>query len=245
VKINQHKKLQLAVCALSAFSAGSMAATSSSQQNVLTATEVKEGWKLLFDGKTLDGWHLFQHPDAKPSWIVQDGTITVDLRTSGVQHGDLTSDAEFENYELAFEWKTTVDGNSGVFINVQENPENQLAWQTGPEYQLLGPEHIDNKKPAKNPGCLYGYSAQLTQTSVHEQGQWNQSVIKQNNGEVAFYLNGNLTAKVDLGSQEWKDWVSQSNFKSFADFGKATKGHIVLQEWTSPVAFRNIKIKEL
>ena len=209
MKINQHKKLLLAVCALSAFSAGSMAATSSSQQNVLTATEVKEGWKLLFDGKTLDGWHLFQHPDAKPSWIVQDGTITVDLRTSGVQHGDLTSDAEFENYELAFEWKTTVDGNSGVFINVQENPENQLAWQTGPEYQLLGPEHIDNKKPAKNPGCLYGYSAQLTQTSVHEQGQWNQSVIRQNNGEVAFYLNGNLTAKVDLGSQEWKDWVSQ------------------------------------
>lgn len=215
------------------------------EHNVLTEVEKEQGWALLFDGKSLDGWHTFQHPDATPSWHVKDGALTVDLTTPGVQHGDLASNLEFENYELRFDWKTTEDGNSGVFINVQETPENFLAWQTGPEYQLLGPAHIDFAKVTKRSGCLYGYSPQLNETAVRDQGQWNHAVIKQMDGVAEFYLNGNLTAQVDFNSEQWKNWVSNSSFKDFADFGRLSKGRIVLQEWSAPVSFRNIKIKVL
>lgn len=213
--------------------------------NQLTESEVEQGWRLLFDGKTTKGWHVYQKPDAVSAWQAKDGTLSVDMKTSGVQHGDLATDQEFENYELKFDWKTTSDGNSGVFINVKEKPEYLMAWQTGPEYQLLGQEHIDYAKESKRSGCLYGYSPQLTETSVRQPGDWNQSVIKQVNGVVEFYLNGNLTASVDLHSEQWQQWVSQSNFKGFPEFGIATRGKIVLQEWSSPVSFRNIKIREL
>lgn len=247
MKVYRSKFLVMPLFLLCATSFSSLAQEQAVQQsqNTLTTEEKQEGWKLLFNGKSLDGWHVFQQPEATSAWEVQNETLTVNLKASGVQHGDLASDEVYENYELRFEWKTPDNGNSGVFINVQEDDENQIAWQTGPEYQLLGPAHVDNKKPAKRPGCLYGFSPQLTDTQVRANGEWNQSMIKQVDGKVEFYLNGNLTAKVDLNSQQWSTWVSQSGFKDLPAFGKSSKGHIVLQEWTSPVWFRNIRILAL
>ncbi|NVK54719.1 MAG: DUF1080 domain-containing protein [Alteromonadaceae bacterium] len=211
--------------------------------NVLTEAEKEQGWMLLFDGKTTNGWHVFQNPQAKPAWEALDGKLTVNLKTSGVQHGDFATDREFENYELHFDWQITEDGNSGVFINVQESAEHPLAWQTGPEYQLLGEKHHDQANPVKQTGCIFGYAPQLTNTNGT--GKWNTSVIKQENGKVEFYLNGNLTTRVDFTSVDWKTWVSESGFNNYPAFAAKTKGHIVLQEWTSPVYFRNIKIREL
>ena len=215
------------------------------EMNALTPAEEAQGWQLLFDGNTTNGWHPFQHPEAKSAWEVQDGVLTVNLKASDVQHGDLATDKVFENYELQFEWKSPVEGNSGVFINVQETPEHPIAWQTGPEYQLLGIAHKDNDDPAKRSGDIFGYTSPLATAKVHSDGQWNHSVIKQNNGKVEFYLNGTLTSSVDFKSSEWKNWLSQSRFKDLSQFSASSKGHIVLQEWTSPIYFRNMKVREL
>lgn len=250
MKRKRHQTLLIALGIVAGTSFTAMAeeqngAPSESVQNTLTDKEKSEGWSLLFDGKTTQGWHVFQQPDATPAWEVKDGMLTVDLRANKGQHGDLATNQEFDNYELKFEWKTTADGNSGVFINVQEDPEHMVAWQTGPEYQLLGASHVDFEKVVKRSGCLYGYAPQLTDTNINDVNEWNQSLIKQKDGKVEFYLNGTLTAKVDLGSEDWKSWVAQSGFKAFPDFGAATKGHFVLQEWSSPVWFRNIKVREI
>lgn len=219
--------------------------TSLLANNMLTEKEKKEGWQLLFDGKTINGWHLYNRPNVKTIWNAVDGVLECNPLKGEGENGDLVTDQVFENFEFTFEWQLNESGNSGVFINVQENAEFNAAWFTGPEYQLLDSRNKDFEIAEKRSGCLYGFSSQITETPTKPLGEWNFSRIKQNNGKVEFYLNGNLTGQVDFNSDEWKTNVASSGFKNFPQFGVSSKGRLTLQQWTSPVWFRNLKIKEL
>lgn len=214
------------------------------EHNTLTEAEKAEGWALLFDGKSLDGWHLYNDPDNKPIWEVQEGVLVCDPLNGTGKHGDLVTDKTFKNYELVFDWDLPDTGNSGVFINVQEGPDFRATYSTGPEYQLLGEKHLDYGVVNKRSGCLYSFAPQGTDTKTQPSGAWNHSRIVQHDGKVEFYLNGNLTAQADFTSALWKDWVATSGFKDAPEFAKRTEGHIGLQLWTSAVRFRNIKIRE-
>lgn len=218
---------------------------SSDERNTLTEKEKAADWVLLFNGYSTEGWHLYNNSEAKPIWEAKEGMLACEPINGSGTHGDLVTDKAYGNYELTFDWKTTENGNSGVFINVQESPDYIKTYHTGPEYQLLDPTHVDQAILSKRSGCLYGFAPQINDTETRPAGEWNNARIKQVDGKVEFYLNGNLTAKADFTSQEWKDMVAASGFKDFPDFGVATKGHIALQEWTSNVWFRNIKIREL
>lgn len=215
----------------------------SSSLNSLTASEQAEGWRLLFDGSTLNGWHVFQHPGSIPAWQVENGLLSLNLGVTNAQYGDLATDEIYENFELAFEWQSPENGNSGVFINVQETPEYPTPWLTGPEYQLLGTAHVDNSDPAKRSGGMFGFASPLTASAEPALSGWNYSVIKQVDGNVECYLNGKLTARVNFNSEEWRQQISQSRFKDQPVFGASTRGLIVLQAWTSRISFRNIKIR--
>ena len=211
--------------------------------NKLSKMEKQEGWTLLFNGKTLDGWHVYNKGKAQSAWIVQDGELYCRPGVTDVEHGDLLTDQEYENFELAFEWKISKEGNSGVFINVQEKASIPTAWASGPEYQLLEQTHHDYAtSEKKRPGCLYGFAPQKNPVEPRPAGMWNQARIRQMNGKIEFYLNGVLTAEEDFKSPEWTEKVANSGFKSFPEFGKHTKGRIALQDWAKGIAFRNIKI---
>ena len=212
--------------------------------NTLTEAEKAEGWVLLFDGKSLEGWHLYNNPDAKPIWEVQDGVLVCDPLNGSGLHGDLVTDGVYENFELSFEWNLPDTGNSGVFINIQEDPAYRATYTTGPEYQLLGEKHLDYAVESKRSGCFYSFAPQEKETKTLPEGEWNQSRIVQQDGKVEFYLNGNLTAQTDFKSAQWKAWVATSGFKDAPEFAKSSEGHIGLQLWTSAVRFRNIKIRE-
>lgn len=217
-------------------------------ENALSESEQKDGWTLLFDGKTSDGWHLYNRGKVPSAWVVRDGELQCLPADSslGVEHGDLVSDKEYENYDLKFEWKISEAGNSGVFINVIEREDIPKAWASGPEYQLLedtNPEFATN--PEKRAGCLYGFYPQKNEAKTKPQGEWNQARIKQENGKIEFYLNDILTAEEDLNTEAWRELVANSGFKVYPEYGKATKGRIGLQDWSKGVSFRNIKIKEL
>lgn len=215
--------------------------------NQLLDIEKEQGWELLFDGETLDGWHLFNKPDSTQfsAWEVQKGTIYCNATDETKVFGDLVTDTAYENYELVFEWQMALRGNGGVFINVQETPEYKATYETGPEYQLLEPEHMDTKTPLKRPGCLWGLSPQVTQVEAKPTGQWNTARIVQKSGKLQFYLNGKLTAEEDLTSSAWRTKVADSRFKDAAGFGKATQGKIALQNWYFESWFRNMKIRQL
>ncbi|MEO0573556.1 MAG: DUF1080 domain-containing protein [Bacteroidota bacterium] len=215
--------------------------------NQLLEVEREQGWALLFDGKTLDGWHLYNKPDstAFSAWEVKDGTLYCNAKDESRVFGDLVTDQPYENYELVFEWQMALRGNGGVFINVQESPEFAATYRTGPEYQLLEPSHMDTKTPKKQAGSLWGVSPQTNPEIPKAVGQWNTSRIIQQDGKIEFYLNGILTGKEDLRSSAWKQKLVQSNFKDNPDFGKVAKGKIGLQNWYFEAWFRNMKIREL
>lgn len=227
-------------------SIGLLTGFNADKPNELTAQEKKEGWSLLFDGKTTNGWHLYNKGKTPSAWIVQKGELYCDPTLTSAVHGDLVTDKEYENYDLRFEWKISTAGNSGVFVNVKESKDIPTAWASGPEYQLLEKSHYDyNANPKKRAGCLYSFQSQKNAATDKPVGQWNQSRIVQKNGKIQFYLNGTLTAEEDFKSEKWKKMVADSHFKTFPEFGKYTKGHLTLQDWAKGISFRNIKIKQL
>ncbi|RIV72101.1 3-keto-disaccharide hydrolase [Flagellimonas aequoris] len=212
--------------------------------NQLLDVEKEQGWELLFDGKTLNGWHLYNNPGANSVWEVVDGELHSNANDESLTAGDLLTDKPYTNYELTLEWKISSRGNSGIFINVQENPEIPTAWQTGPEYQILDSEHMDYNLPEKRPGCLYVFAPQKNAVEM-KPGEWNTARIKQVDGKVEFYLNGVLTGEQDFNDPEWKKMIAATHFSKYAEFGKATQGRIALQYWYFETWFRDIKIKEL
>jgi len=214
------------------------------QNNSLSKTERANGWRLLFDGHSTAGWHLYNSTAPFTVWKAKNGELVCDpLDKSGA--GDLVTDQEFKNFDLKFDWKLPKGGNSGVFVNVLERKEIPTAWASGPEYQLLDNANPDFAKPQLRSGCLFSLAPQKNPVKSRPSDTWNHSEIKQVNGKVKFYLNGLLTAEEDFSSKAWTDKVAKSHFSKFPEFGKNIEGRISLQDWATGVAFRNLKIKSL
>lgn len=218
-------------------------ATAAESHNILYEIEKEQGWKLLFDGETLNGWHVY-NSGAPSVWEVKNGALHRNPQIENQSNEDLLAEKVYKNYELVLDWKIGERGNSGVFINVQEKPEVATAYQTGPEYQILDPSHMDYDVPVKKSGCLYGFSPQQNEV-ITKAGEWNHTRIKQVDGKVEFYLNGVLTATQDFTASDWQEKIKGTNFKNYPEFGKATSGKIALQDWYFEVWFRDIKIREL
>ncbi len=212
--------------------------------NTLSENEKKEGWELLFDGRSLSNWHVYNQGNISSAWVVHGGVLYCDP-DSDFKKGDLVTDKEFENYELSFDWQLEKAGNSGVFVNVQERSDIDATYHSGPEYQLLEDTHADYDKPLKRSGCLYTFFPQKNFVNTKTAGRWNHSRIVQKNGKAEFYLNGTMTAEVDFNSKAWKNLAAKSAFKDYPEFGKHSKGRIALQDWSRGVSFRNIKVRQL
>lgn len=218
------------------------------QDNTLTKKEIKQGWKLLFDGKDLKGWHSFKRDTAAANWIVKDGQIQYD-RTHNDAGDDLVTDGEYENYELQLQWRITPGGNSGIIFDVQEAPKYGATYATGAEMQVLdniGAE--DNKKQNHLAGCLYDMIGDASVSHPVEPGGWNQVRIIQNKGHLTFWLNGTKTVDVQIGSPEWEKAFNESKFskgRGFADFMKVQKGHIAIQKHPGASGWKNMKIREI
>jgi hypothetical protein len=237
-------KQYLAVSILSIFSIAAFA----QKANSLTAQEKKEGWKLLFDGKTTTGWRNFNSDKINPGWKVADGSLYLDTtKVNGkvVAAGDIVTVDEYENYELSIDWKIQACGNSGIIFNVQEGSKYTASYQTGPEMQVLDNAcHPDAKIIKHRAGDLYDLISCSTET-VKPAGEWNQAKLIANKGHYTFWLNGVKTVEFDMGTPQWNEMVAGSKFKDMPNFGKFTKGRIDLQDHGNMVSFRNIKIKEL
>ena len=211
----------------------------------LSAEELADGWELLFDGKTTQGWHVYNKGAVASAWKVKDGVLYCDSEDYDSVRGDLVTDRTFRNFDFRFEWNISKEGNSGVFFNVQEAEENPTAWTTGPEFQLLEKSHFDQSQPLKQAGALFGLHPRMNPVQDRSGGEWNQARIVQQNGVVEFYLNGVLTVRQDLNSLEFKQKIAQSNFKTFPHFGQSIEGRLALQDWSKGIAFRSMKIKVL
>ncbi|MDR3711402.1 MAG: DUF1080 domain-containing protein [Puia sp.] len=214
--------------------------------NTLTNKEKKEGWKLLFDGKTTQGWHTYLRDTVGSKWQVKDQTLVFDTSQAESGGGDLVTNESYENYELKLEWKISKGGNSGIIFDVQEDPKFGATYLTGPEMQVLdNKDASDNKKQSHLAGCLYDLAGDATVSKPHPAGEWNQVRILQNKGHLTLWLNGIQTYDGQIGSDEWNKLVANSKFKHTSNFAKVAAGKISLQEHPGSSGWRNIKIRLL
>ena len=207
-----------------------------------------DDWKSLFDGKSLNGWHVYNQGKAASKWIAKNGELQCNPEMEKGVFGDLITDKSYENFDLTYEWKISKGGNSGVFINVQEEEKYGATFTTGLEMQLLDNENGESRhkeNPTHWAGMLYDVTGNNANSDPKPFGEWNQSRIKQQDGKVTFWLNGKVTADVDLNGQDWKNALAKSELGKLDDYAKFRKGKIALQNHTDKVAFRNMKIKEI
>ncbi|MBS1502914.1 MAG: DUF1080 domain-containing protein [Bacteroidetes bacterium] len=212
--------------------------------NELTSKEQKEGWKSLFDGKTTTGWHNYLKPSVGPAWSVTDGVLSLNPSVKDGR-GDIVTDGEYENFELAIDWNISDEGNSGIMFLVHEDKAFDNTYVTGPEYQLLDDKKAEDNKQANHlAGSLYDIIAPAKEAEKPA-GQWNHTVIRLKDGELTFWLNGVQTVKTHLWDANWAELVAKSKFKGWKGFAEFHKGHISLQDHGYKISFRNIKVRQL
>ncbi len=217
--------------------------------NTLTEKEKKEGWRLLFDGKTTAGWRNFKSKTIGSAWKVEGGALHLDASKKKdwqiVNGGDIITEDEFDNYELSLEWKIQPCGNSGVIYNVVEADGYDYVWQTGPEMQVLDNVcHDDGRIEKHRAGDLYDM-IETKFVTVRPGGEWNQARLITKNGQTEFWLNGYKLVEFTMFTPEWTEMIKKSKFKDMPAFGKSKKGHLALQDHGDNVWYRNIKIREI
>ena len=207
------------------------------EHNTLTAAERAEGWQLLFDGETTDGWRGFRRQDM-PGWMVEEGELR---RVGG--GGDIVTTEQFDDFELKVDWKVQAGGNSGIMFRVSE--EWDRTWKTGPEMQVLDDErHRDGRRPITSAGSNYALHA-AAEGAVRPAEAWNEARILVNGGHVEHWLNGVKVVEYELWSDEWDELVAASKWDTLPGYGRQRRGHIALQDHGDWVAYRNIKIRPL
>ncbi len=220
-----------------ALAAGAVLASDDQAHNTLTGAEKAAGWKLLFDGRTLNGWREFKKTTIGPGWQVADGVITL---VDPAKADDIVTTDKYANFDLVFDWKISKNGNSGVYYHVIETGEH--GYETGPEYQLLDNAH--GEPPLQRAASLFGLYAPSSDVT-RPVGTFNHSRIVVDHGHVEHWLNGVKVAEYQIGSADFKARVARTKFAFWPRFATADTGYISLQDHESVVAFRDIKIKPL
>lgn len=228
--------------------AGAQAKNSS--LNSLSNKERKEGWELLFDGKSTKGWHKYGGAPIGSAWKVAEGnlyldpTVKEDWQIKG--GGDIVSDKKYKNFHLKLEWKIAQNGNSGIMFYIHEDSvKYRWPWMTAPEMQVLdNVGHADGKIKKHRAGDLYDLVS-CSQETVLPFGQWNSVEIKSVEGKLNMWLNGVNVVSVQLWGEDWKKLIAGSKFATMEGFGMYQEGHIGLQDHGDQVWFRNIKIRKL
>ena len=226
------KSVAIGACLILFASAG----VAMAQPNTLTAAEKAAGWKLLFDGKSTAGWRGFKAPAPDPGWHVTDGALSPDPTTSK----DIMTKDQFGSFELAFDWKISPKGNSGVMFHVTEAGDE--TYQSGPEFQVL--DNARGEPPLERAGGLYGLYAPSADVT-RPVGEFNQARLVVNGNKVEHWLNGTKVAEYELGSAELKAKIAATKFNAWPQFAASPTGHIALQNHGDAVAYRNIKIRPL
>lgn len=214
-------------------------ATPEPPMTTLTPAEQAAGWRLLFDGRTTDGWRGYKQQGMPAGWKVVDGTLTKDVSTD-----DIITKEQFGDFELALDWKLGPAGNAGVFYRATEEYE-RIYW-SGPEYQLLDDAAApDGRNRLTAAGAAYGlYPAPAG--VVKPANEWNSTRIIVKGAHVEHWLNGQKLLEFDLWSPDWEAKVKAAKFAEWPKYGRATTGHIGIQgDHNGVLSLRDIRIRPL
>jgi hypothetical protein len=228
--------------------------------NTLTREETAAGWKLLWDGKTTNGWRgakLESFPGK--GWEIHDGVLTV-LSSGGKESaagGDIVTTRRYSQFELTVDFKITEGANSGIKYFAQTNldPISSKGEKVttgsaiGLEFQVLDDERHPDAKLGRDGnrtvGSLYDLIPAGNTKRTNPVGAWNTARILVIGNHVEHWLNGIKILEYERGSADFRAYVAMSKFKTIPGFGEWPDGHILLQEHGDQVSFKNIKIREI
>lgn len=226
-------------------------------KNELTPNEIRKGWRLLWDGKTSNGWKGAK-TDNFPEfgWEINDGVLSV-LESGGAESrngGDIVTKDKFSNFELELEFKITPGANSGIKYFVDTNLNQGVGSSIGCEFQILDDKlHPDAKKGVngnRTVGSLYDL---ITASSYSEPGKtkrpvnpgtWNKARIIVKGSHVEHWLNNIKVVEYDRHSQMFKALVAYSKYSKYEGFGQRVEGRVLLQDHGNTVSYRSVKIRE-
>jgi hypothetical protein len=226
--------------------------------NILTSEEEAAGWKLLFDGVSFESWRGLGldavpegHWEIEEGWIkkIPSGEVPVQKDGQPLVGGDIMTVDSFEDFELYLEWKISPAGNSGIKYNVSEEmsvsyPPKHAA--LGFEYQILddelNPEGLSGLKHSAS--SLYDLLEPKGKT-LRPAGEINSTRILFQGSHGEHWLNGAKVLEYDIDTEDFQSLLAQSKYKDIEGFAQKRKGHIVLQDHTDAVWFRNIKIRPI
>lgn len=214
------------------------------QDNTLTEEEKAAGWRLLFDGKSTDGWRGYKMDKMPPGWKAENGVLA---RVAGGAGGkgagggdDIVTADEYESFDLVLEWKITAGGNSGVLYRVVE--KSVTSWHESPEMQVLDNTKWPNRTMKQHAGACYDLYAPAKDVT-RPVGEWNKARLVVDGNKVEHWLNGEKLLEYEIGSEDWNKRVAASKFKHMPLFGKAAKGRICLQDHSDRIEYKNLKIR--
>ena len=221
----------------------------------------KDGFYILFDGKTFNGWRGYNRNDVPAKWVIDDGAIKFNGNAGGetqnADGGDLIFGHKFKNFELSIDWKCSKGANSGLFYLAQEI-KGQPIYISAPESQVL-----DNEN---HPDALMGKDGNRQSTSLYDMipaqpqnanpyDEWNNTTIIVYRGTVLHQQNGENVLEYHLWTPQWTELLQNSKFSQQAwplafellnNCGGANReGYIGIQDHGDDVWFKNVRIKIL
>ncbi len=206
-----------------------------------SAARAEERSIALFDGESLTGWTTASGEPVTKGWTIEDGMLVRTERGGAIYTAD-----EYGDFELTFDWKIAVRGNSGVKYRVafyKKGVRGNPGW-LGCEYQLFD-DAGRRSNPKTSAGALYGLYAPNDKKKLKPPGEFNRSRIVVKGTAIEHWLNGEKIVAVDSGSDDWKRRIAQSKFGIVDGFFENSKGRIQLQDHGSKVWFRDIKLRVL
>jgi len=247
------KKLDIKMIKLIAAIFGLAALTcASAQNNQLGKKEIKQGWQLLFDGKTTTGWKgAFKEGFPEKGWKVENGMLSVESSNGAesTNGGDIVTVNEYSDFELMVDFKLTEGANSGIkyFVAAQQAAPASPRSALGLEFQVLDDERHPDAKMGKNGNrtisSLYDLITASSDKPLRPIGEWNTARVVSKGSHVEHWLNGTKVVEYERGGKVFKDLVAGSKYKDIPNFGLIAKGRILLQDHGNTVYFKNIKIK--
>jgi len=220
--------------------------------NELSAKEVKDGWTLLWDGKTSEGWRgakLDVFPDK--GWVIENGVLKV-LANDGSEStngGDIVTVRQYTDFILSVDFHITPGANSGIKYFVQTDLNRGAGSAIGCEFQILDDElHPDAKLGVngnRTVSSLYDLIPAKKETAGFDKHKWNNARVIVQGDHVEHWLNGVKVVEYERNCQTFDALVAYSKYKVWPNFGNFKSGHILLQDHGDEVWFKNIKIKEL
>lgn len=218
--------------------------------NTLSEREIKEGWKLLFDGKSSLGWINARKKEFPANgWEIKNGMLTVnpETKTSG-GGGDIVTEDKYKNFELIVDFMYQPGANSGIKYFVDTESNNGKLASIGCEYQVLDDRlHPDAKAGINGNRTVAGLYDLIPPKNKRDNGpeKWNRATIIVNGKKVQHWLNGQMTLEYERATPAWRELVATSKFKTSPGFGEVEEGRILLQDHGNLVSYRNIKIREI